>query len=367
MLPAISAPSDTLHRLLDQSLGHAPEYGAGLSSHLPMALAALDAMGAGAARLQAFFAAYSRRLAPRPQPPQGDPADGFDRIDGLGRVAGIDDARAWHALRGQPGAYLLLERGFAAALAGAGRDALLRAALPGLVTGVGAAAFHGVIRTAHAVESRHAGELAAALGYWASRWMPVDPPVAAAGASLAPAAWLDALDAQRLAADAAWAPRADMISDRMREASRTQAYRTLAGRSGIDTDPAAWLAAIAAAAAVRYRRTRNFTVLHLCTGARAARVLAPWLLAQGATLAPLAHAMAAASLASNVAADVVGTDHRTAASPSLDWPDVIARACASDDEHVIKLVHAMLAQAAADPGPEWLSAANAAVATRDGA
>ena len=42
--------------------------------------------------------------------------------------------------------------------------------------GVAAAAFHGLIRTAHAVQSGHAGEVAAALAYWAWRWQPLAPP-----------------------------------------------------------------------------------------------------------------------------------------------------------------------------------------------
>ena len=41
--------------------------------------------------------------------------------------------------------------------------------------GVAAAAFHGLIRTAHAVQSGHAGEVAAALAYWAWRWQPLAP------------------------------------------------------------------------------------------------------------------------------------------------------------------------------------------------
>ena len=81
----------------------------------------------------------------------------------------------WLALRGQTDAFAPLRATFAAALARDGRDAVLRAALPALLPGVAAAAFHGVIRTAHAVEAAHDGELAAALAYWAWRWQPLAP------------------------------------------------------------------------------------------------------------------------------------------------------------------------------------------------
>ena len=61
---------------LNQSAAHAPEYGGALSNHLPMALVALERLGADEARLSAFAAAYSPRLQPVPpaQPwPAGDP------------------------------------------------------------------------------------------------------------------------------------------------------------------------------------------------------------------------------------------------------------------------------------------------------
>ena len=50
---------------LDDGLRHAPEYRGGLSNHLPMALVALDALGADAERLCRFASDYARRLEPR--------------------------------------------------------------------------------------------------------------------------------------------------------------------------------------------------------------------------------------------------------------------------------------------------------------
>ncbi|CAN5809792.1 questin oxidase family protein [soil metagenome] len=334
-------PSATLHQLLDLSLAFAPEYGGGLSSHLPMALSALDGLGATDQRLRLFFDSYTSRLRPRQVlPPSPDNHD-------------------WRVLRGDAQALPMLERAFSLALARDGRDAVLRSAMPELVTGVGAAALHGVIRVAHAVEARHERELAAALGYWASRWFPLSPPLPSDSAFGDAATWLDAMDAHRAREEAGWSPSGDLIVERMVDASRTETYRAFAGRSGIDNSPADWLAGLARAAAARYSRSRNFTVLHLCTGARAARVLAPWLVAKGVDLAPLAHAMAAANLASNVAADQLYSLSATL----LDWPAAIAQACTSDDDHVIKLVHAMATQDSIDPAPEWLAAANAAVGT----
>ena len=66
--------------------------------------------------------------------------------------------------------YPALWRHFHDAVACDGAHTTLRESLPDLMPGVAAAALHGVIRTAHAVESGHAGELAEALAYWAWRW-----------------------------------------------------------------------------------------------------------------------------------------------------------------------------------------------------
>jgi len=339
---AAAAPSRArpLHRLLDDALRLPPEYGDGLSSHLPMALAALEALGADEARMRAFFDAYATHF-------EGDwPI--------AGAAGGCGD---WTSLLGRFAAFEELRAHFAGELARRGRDAVLRASLPALLLGVGAVAFHGLIRTAHAVESDHEPELAAALAYWAARWLPLEAPPEATAQFAGADDWLDAIDRRLRAADAGWAPQGRLIVDRMREATRTTAYRELAGRQ-VDR-PLVALGDLARAAAARYARTRNFTVLHLTTGARAARVLAPWLPRSEGALAPLWHAVAAASLASRVA---ITPQPRFEVEP-LSWPEVRERARASDDDHVVKLVHAVSSQVAFEPDPVWLAAARAAVSS----
>ena len=333
-------PGLALQRLLDASLAYPPEYANQLSSHLPMALAALDGLGAGETRLCEFFVGYVRRfttLAP------ASPAPALD----------------WPALRGRIDGFAALCATFSAMLTRNGRDVVLREALPRLIDGVGGAAFHGVIRTAHAVESEHNGELAAALAYWAARWMPLAPPDTAQPDIDKVADWLDAIDSRARQDAPVWRSPAPLITGRMRDASGHPAYHGVAGRlRSTDRDPGALLYELALCAAGRYAATRNFTVLHMATAARALRVLAPWLAADPAALAPLWHAVAAASLASGVA---TAASVQAPADPSLDWNQVRARGLASDDDHVIKLVHAMVVQDAFAPNKVWLRAAERAV------
>ena len=330
----------TLHQLLDQSLQLGPEYQQGMASHLPMALQALDALGADEAQMRAFHAHYAPRLAPTQAT--------FDGIDG--------PLADWKAVRGHIQAYAALRRHFDIALARDGLDAVLRDALPALIDGAAGAAFHGPIRIAHAIESAHAGELAAALAYCTARWIPLPGPAAADAVFTDPTAWLAALDERQRRTAPGWRPKAPLISERMQQAAQTRAWIDLADAlAPPHGDVAALLAALAKTAAARYAATGNFTVLHMATASRAAQVLSPWLPTHAAAWSPLLHAVAAASLAA------CATPLQRDVSTSLTWDDVRRAACASDDDHVIKLVHAMTMQQARTPDPVWLRAARTAV------
>jgi hypothetical protein len=67
-----------------------PEYGNGLSNHLPMALVALEGIGATPTRLREFAATYGQRLAAMATTSQSAPWPGGD----------------WLTRRGDPEAFL---------------------------------------------------------------------------------------------------------------------------------------------------------------------------------------------------------------------------------------------------------------------
>jgi hypothetical protein len=316
-----------LNHLLDRAVELPAEYGDGLTSHLPMALHALQRLGAGDTRLAAFFESYAARFGSR-----REPAPAPRRLDD------------WAARRGDFGALGVLRGHFAAALADDGATAVLRNALPQLWPGVAAAAFHGPIRVAHAFEAGHAGELAAALAYWAARWQPV----AAAGPTMPTLDFDDWFE--RFVQAGAGAPLdAFLISGRIAAATATDSFRVDAARLAAPPDA---VAALARRAARLYAATGNFTVLHLVTAARAVRVLA-------AVDAPPAAALWPAVAAALLAAQVRGRGAPPQAPAG--WPEVIAAAVASDDDHVVKLVQACVEHAAHDPDPVFLQAARRAV------
>ena len=110
-----------LRQRLDDGLVYAALYRGVLSNHLPMALIALERMGASADQLHAFQTHYAKRLEPQttPRPPRS--------------LADLDR----------------------------------------LAEGIGGAAFHGLIRLAFALESGHEPEQQAALDAWHQSYLPL--------------------------------------------------------------------------------------------------------------------------------------------------------------------------------------------------
>ena len=319
---------EALHARLDDSAQFDAEYGHNLASHLPMALTALHRLGADAPRLAAFADVYSHQLhgAPPAEPwPAGDAWQGR-----------LGEPRAWPAYRSLFREWLLNE----------GPADLLQPVLPVLMRGCGAAAFHGLIRVAHAVDAGHANELADALAYWACRWFTLGD---AAGKARTddPA---EAVRRLRLPL-----PMAPLIAERMALVGAEASFPAAAAMLRIDEQHT--LPQLAAWAASTYAETADFTVLHLVTSAHAVRVLLPWL-EDEARLPALRH-YATAFMAGCAS---VRPRPKPLQLRVMAWPAIVRRALAQHDEHVIKLVDSCREhERAYGPGP-WRAAATRAVA-----
>lgn len=315
-----AASHAALHALLDRGLqAHAPEYDHGLSNHLPMLLHALQQLGATPARLADHAADYAVRLARRDKPAAARPHTLAD----------------WAARRGDMAAFEPLQAHFATVLARQGRAATLREALPRLMPGVGAGAFHGLIRTAHALEAGHDGELAAGLAYWAAAWLPLREPAAPWPAmDHALPEWLAAL--QGVTIDGAL-PQPRIVL-RLQAVAATPGFDAVAGALRVDRTT---LRALAEHAAALYAVTGNFTVLHAVTACRALAVLMPQLAdptARTQALREFALALGAALHAARLTR-FAPADHPPPPAP-WGWPALRAAAIAARDDHTAKLVHA---------------------------
>ena len=149
--------SDTvLHRLLTDNDRFALSH-RGTVNHLPMALVALAHMGAGEARLKAYFDWWEVNVAlPREGPET--PVAFADWRGALGR------AEAFHPLAEA------IEREIAAR----GAADVIADLAPTLLEGPGTLAFHALIRLAYGLDAGHDGEVAAALAAWVATFRDLD-------------------------------------------------------------------------------------------------------------------------------------------------------------------------------------------------
>lgn len=313
-------PPQALLALLDEGAAFDAEYGNGLSNHLPMALQALHRLGAGEERLATFARAYVPRLDAAP------PAAAWPAGDAW--TSRLGERAAWPAYRDLFAQWLLHE----------GAGDVLGQVLPRLMPGVGAAAFHGLIRTASAVQSAHRQELADALAYWACRWLDLGHS-RARGRAADPARLLPRLPVA--------ASGARLIFERMQAAAALPAFTQTVAQLRID---AGTLPRLAELAATLYARSGDFTVLHLVTSAHAMRVLLPFLEEPVPAVRAYWRAFAA-----GVAATDLEPEEPAAPQP---WERLLELALASDDEHVIKLVDVCREETAAYGGEAWQRAAS---------
>jgi hypothetical protein len=308
------------------------EYSRNLSNHMPMALAALARLGADDRRLAAFADHYATRL--RPAPPR-EPWPSGD---------------AWHSRLGDPSAWPSYRSLFKAWLDSEGAAAVLAQALPVLMRGVGAAAFHGLIRTAYATSAGPAQEVADALAYWACRWFQLGD-VSPAGGESDPAAVLAQLQIPK--------PKRPLIVERIAQVAEHASFARVTAGLRID---AGTLEQLARLAARLYAASDNFTVLHLVTSAHAMRVLLPSLEPDAAVDA-LGHYWLA-YVAGYAASGLSNRDRSPLPrGPLKPWPVLVARALASDDDHLIKLIDSCREQARAYGGAVWREAASRAAAS----
>jgi len=314
----------TLAELIDAGAAFDAEYAGGLSNHRPMTLLALARLGAPEARLNAFAQRYSQRLQPAPAPAPWPAGDAW--------ASRLGERESWPAYRDLFGEWLLHEHS----------SDVLRQALPRLMQGCGAAAFHGLIRTAYALQAARRQELADALAYWACRWLDL-------GASLGAGAVDDAEAVLRQLR--AVPSSADLIFQRMQAAAQTPHFKTTVARLRVHEGTLPQLAALAAQA---HAATGNFTALHLVTSAHAMRLLMPFVDEPEPALHAYWRAFAAA---------VCGAGLRPAAAPpALPWPTLVAAAVASEEDHLIKLVDSCREEHQAYGGKgAWQQAATRAV------
>lgn len=251
-----------------------PEHGEALSHHEPMVLDALWRLGATAEAAQQALP----RLRPRPPARSLSPAE----LMQLEAPCALPHPEVLH---GQVQAWPELVHHERAQLRLLGPQAALAECLDAVLPGAGGAAFHPVIRLAHAWPH---GEMARAqaMAYARARFMPLPPARAPAGLDMGgtpeeahperlPSVFWQAWQAARNRMSASQVPplaHAGLIAWRMQGWAQTPEHAHFAGQllQALAGQPAPQaLQTLARWAALAYAATGSFTVLHMATASHA--------------------------------------------------------------------------------------------------
>jgi hypothetical protein len=322
-----------LKNLLAKARHYHPSYQGGLSNHCSMTLIALERMGATPERVQSYALTYLKNM--EPAPPPGDAII----------------AENWRERLGEENAYGDYLGFFRREIGRLNARAALRAYLPALASGLGAAAFHPVIRTAYGVIADDSEEIAVGLAYWASRYlalpersdMPAELPFAPSDDPLL------ILKKTRSWPGLAFEPDADALIDQeMLKAADTTLFPLIAASLEVDD---LTLDRLRQAAALLFLGANDFNSLHAVTGLHAARVLSDFTTDRRAFAREVWRALLALYLSLDrpevpspaAAAELTAED-------LPDWNAILPVAVADDDEHVIKLVFSCLAESRAGGG-----------------
>jgi len=260
-------------------------FGGGLFNHLPMALLALDRLGADDVRLRAFFTTYSKHLRPK--------------SDAETKLA--------ETMRGQRAADVV----------------------PQLSAGVASQAFHGLIRVAYAVDSGVDADIPDALAAWKGGFSELPDRGTERFATFADAFAAVAAD-ERL-------PR--NVDGRSIDARIARVIALPAFADYLGTIAHVALPDMASTSARVYASSADFVALHMVTGCHAMRVLAPF-------LGPRAlHVFATAILAAHVA--IGRPPLASSITPVLPSDaQLAARAVPGGDDHDLKMVYSCLREEA---------------------
>jgi hypothetical protein len=309
------ASNEILGQMLNEGLIFDATTNSGLTNHLPMALVAKAALGAGSDELSRFANKYRSRLIAVAEPEQ--------RLTSL----------SWQRAIGEPSAYADLVDYFSREIGDHGIDETLRRHLVFLVDGIAGAAFHGVIRLAYALDSKESRRVSTGLAYFAASAMTLGPLNIGPTRSDDPEFLLGELAKVDHCKSVS---SAKTIGEQMKDVVSNPAFSEVVSSLEIDEHTPRRLAA---AALKIYASTDDFTALHGVTGLEALSKIRPYVddverfdrsAFQALTAAYLSIG-APTTWSSSQLDDLVGTTQ-------FDQSTVRAKASMSDDAHVAKIV-----------------------------
>ena len=310
---------DGLDRALAVARQDSVEFPRYLANHAPMVLIALDRLGAPGDRLDGWYGAYRAKNGLVPPPPA---------------VAPITE-ETWRVSLGDRSREADYRTFFSAEVRRLGLSLAISQYLPTLIPGVAGSALHPLMRLAYAVLNNDADEAGAALGYWATTYLPLpaaglypatteDP-----GAVLAMVGEIEGTRGYEVEIDLLW--------HHIRHVSHLAGFAPLVDRLAFTPDTPRRMAATALAL---FAGTMDFAALHSVTGLHWIRLIAPNL----ADPEPLYRAFwqAIAALVPHIGFPSLPGPQDLAAMRAVTappWEEIKRAAIASSDEHDISLVY----------------------------
>lgn len=310
-------PQAALDAIMNEMPNYSFEFTKTFANHAPMVLVALDRIGGSRERLRDFFEHYRdyKELLPLPA-----------------GVAPID-ATNWKAAFGQRGREADLNLFFLAEVDRLGADAAIRHYLPVLADGVGASAFHALMRLAYGLIRKNDTEIALALAYWTATYLALPRPGVVQPITKDPAAVLEkvaTIDGLR------GLPMHELLWLNMAESARCPDFAPVIDWLDIDDST---LERMASSAIVLFAATMDFCALHAVTGIHWMRVVLPYLDQPEPILRAFWQCIAA--LMGEMQFPVMPASQaveKWRALPVPDWEAIKAAAAQSYDEHDISLV-----------------------------
>lgn len=306
-----SSISQACSQLLADTRHYAPLYGNGQANHLPMALVALDRLGADASSMHRFAEHYAKRLRPASTARAAlDPHEYLGSSDDYARFAMFFEQR----------------------ISESGLEAVLCDWVPVLMPGLAASAFHALIRFGYAIDAGIEEEIVRALAFWASEYTSLP-------LSLDPAqGTLEEIAARLRSRVASYTSEPGIIADKMLEVSW---HPALAGPVLQPKEPPG-MRLIARFALDAYRKHADFTLLHVVIACHAFRLVHPYVSDKALALRYMWQGALVAYL--TIIPPDQGAEQDLLPDAEMTDSDIAMLATQAEDDHVMRLCYAALSE-----------------------
>ncbi|MGE0631580.1 MAG: questin oxidase family protein [Pseudobdellovibrionaceae bacterium] len=312
MSSSVNSSSETLIRLLEKSKEFGSEYGNALANHLPMALIALERIGANSRHISDFYLHYSPILE---EPDSG-------KID--------INTSTWSLHMGEHRYSLPYRNFFIEEISNKGVEKALKAYLPTLLKGVSGGAFHPLIRLAYGIEVDSDWEIAESLASWCLAYNELGPLSQSQAAPISPLEALKILSDQTQ--EAPIPVSGERVSEWLKSVATNQIFVDF--YAGLNSKQLT-IHDLADTTILLYLSTKDsFTALHCVTATHALRVVSEYYYDQTA-VQYLWQSICASFVVSKCLA--IAPNHAFGELP--DWEKIFEATWTNRNDHVIKFVY----------------------------